>query len=303
MKIPQIVTLLIPESQATKLMAFYEHERSDNKSAYLRFSAKHEGIVILLYAKPHDGQYKAVFQGINALTEAKLWGEPLPIKEKRPSSGFISLGAHIGSDEVGTGDFFGPVIVAAAYMGNKQMPLIERYSIGDSKTKTDAFIREVGPGLIKNIPYSLLIVPNEKYNQLVNQGFNLNRIKAWLHQTALVNLKNRLKTRVPVIIDQFCSPKMFAKHVIDHPEKLTNIIFETKAESRYPAVGAASMIARYAFLDYMERLNQEFHTKFPLGASRLVDNFAKKFIETNGRAVFDRLAKHNFRNYRDLDQG
>ncbi len=300
MNITETAALLILEKAAADMMAFYEHERVDNPSAYVRFAAKHDGVMILLYDKPHEGRYKVVFQGPGAASEAKLWGEPLPQKKKTVSRGFANLGTHLGSDEVGTGDFFGPVVVVAAYMGPKQMPLVKRFSIGDSKTKTDDFIREVGPALIKNIPYSLLIVPNEKYNQLVSQGFNLNRIKAWLHQTALVNLKNKMKTRVPAIIDQFCSPKMFAKHVIDHPEKLTNVIFETKAESRYPAVGAASMIARYAFLDYMARLNQQFDTTFPLGASRLVDEFAQAFIQKNGRAAFDRLTKHNFRNYRDL---
>ncbi|MFA5235980.1 MAG: ribonuclease HIII [Bacilli bacterium] len=298
----EIVTLLISETEAASLMALYEHERIENPPAYVRFAAKHDGVTVLLYEKPHDGRYKAVFQGYGAGEEAKPWGVPLTPKKKPTSRSSANLGAHLGSDEVGTGDFFGPVVVVATYMGAKQMPLVKRYSIGDSKTMTDAFIREVGPELIKQIPYSLLIVPNEKYNQLVVQGFNLNRIKAWLHQTALVNLKKRLKTHVPIIIDQFCSPKMFAKHVIDHPEKLTNVIFETKAESRYPAVGAASMIARYAFLDYMDRLNQEYDVKFPFGASRLVDDFAKRFIEKKGREAFERVTKHNFRNYRDLSK-
>lgn len=39
----------------------------------------------------------------------------------------------VGSDEVGTGDFFGPMTVVAVYVDAKQIPLLKELGVKDSK--------------------------------------------------------------------------------------------------------------------------------------------------------------------------
>jgi len=296
------VSIKLPVTRLPAFLAFYEAAALPVTQASAFFMARHEGTTIVVYKKERQGHVSVVFHGGRALEEAGLWDKGVSIPATVPAEGpgWKIVGAHIGSDEVGTGDFFGPITVVAAYVGPKEMKLVDRYHIGDSKTKTDVQIRAVGPTLVKRIPYSLLIVHPAKYNELVAQGYNMNRIKAWLHQQALYNLSAKFRHRVPLFIDQFCTPKAFERYVATQKLRLPNLTFETKGESRYPAVAAASMIARYAFLLQIDKLNGLYRTSLPLGAGAKVDVFAQDFIEKHGFEALKAITKNNFANMKRL---
>ena len=79
-----------------------------------------------------------------------------------------------------------------------------------------------------------------------------------------------------------------------------NILFETKAESKYPAVAAASIIARYSFLVKMNSLSKAIGKTIPKGAGELVDIFAKELVETYGKDKLKEYVKWHFANTKKI---
>ena len=128
---------------------------------------------------------------------------PEHIKEmKEESKEFLFLEDQIGSDEVGTGDFFGPITVVAALVHKKDLPRLKQLGIMDSKKMTDTKIRRVGKIAIKEFKYSSLTLDNKKYNELAKKDYNMNKIKACLHNRALFNLHSKHPKITNFYIDQ-----------------------------------------------------------------------------------------------------
>lgn len=123
---------------------------------------------------------------------------------------------------------------------------------------------------MNQIPYSLLILDNEKYNN-VHETNNMNAIKSKLHNQAYVNLVKNYEVPSFKIIDQFTPETSYYRYLKGEKTIVTGIHFETKAEDKYPAVGAASVIARYAFLKKMDEMEENWKMKFQKGAGDKVD--------------------------------
>ena len=51
----------------------------------------------------------------------------------------------IGSDEVGTGDYFGPIVVTASYVNKSDITFLEELGVKDSKKLTDKKIIKITP--------------------------------------------------------------------------------------------------------------------------------------------------------------
>ena len=73
----------------------------------------------------------------------------------------------IGSDEVGTGSYFGPLTVACAFVPETHIETLQQLGVKDSKNLTDAQIQEIVPKIKALIPYKLLTLWPEKYNCLI----------------------------------------------------------------------------------------------------------------------------------------
>ena len=162
---------------------------------------------------------------------------------------------------------------------------------------TDKAIKELVPSLLKKYRYCQLCCSNEKYNEMIEKGFNLNKIKAYLHNQALLHLSNKYKGNYPTYVDQFCPENTYYEYLKGAKEVKDKIVFRTKGESYYPSIALASCIARYAFLIKMDQLKKEYGMAFPLGASIKVDEFAKKFISKFGKDELRKVCKMNFKNY------
>ncbi len=261
------------------------------------FSAKTSGCSITAYRSG-----KVLFQGKEAETEAAKWGGPLDAAKKAPvshlPSNFSSLSV-IGSDEVGTGDYFGPMTVVAAYVQKEQLPLLKELGVRDSKELTDAKIIEIAKQLVSFIPYSLLVLHNEKYNAFQEKGMSQGKMKALLHNKALSNVLKKLDPEKPdaILIDQFVEKNTYYKHIVKEKEIIKeNVFFSTKGESVHLSVAAASIIARYAFLKQMDLLTEKTGMVIPRGAGAQVDIAAAKIIKKHGVNALNSLAKIHFAN-------
>ncbi|HJA40240.1 MAG TPA: ribonuclease HIII [Firmicutes bacterium] len=293
------VTLQLSEEILDKMKQFYQAEQIKNKNPHACFTAKTAGCTITIYTSK-----KVLFQGKEAEKESKIWATSGKTTEKRkielsmqPHGSFF---AHIGSDEVGTGDYFGPMTVCATYIDEKAQQALTDFKIQDSKAMTDSYICHIAPKMQKLFPFSLLILPNEKYNHLQKNGYNQGKMKAYLHNQAILHLYKKIhakKNPPKTIIDQFAKPSTYYQYLADAPYiAKTNVFFETKAENKYLAVACGSILARYAFLQKMKQMNEKWGMDFPKGASHTVDQAATKFIQTHGIENLPLVAKIHFAN-------
>ena len=144
---------------------------------------------------------KVVFQGEGATLHASSYQANIPASPSTKPLTAISY-PQCGSDEVGTGDYFGPVIVCAACVTEEQKDYLHSLNIQDSKNMSDNIIRKIGGELKKRIPHSLLIVDNAKYNE-VHPSNNMVAIKAKLHNKAYVHLQNKIGTLPKLCVNLF----------------------------------------------------------------------------------------------------
>ena len=275
------------------------------KPPYSVFQVKQYDCVITLYESG-----KVMFQGIGADIEASFWTEQERVINKRNIDEEIKQKDNkendktyyyydaIGSDEVGTGDFFGPVIVSATLVNKASRKLLEDLKIMDSKKMTDDKIRRCAPILMKKIPYVTFTLSNQKYNELCRKGFNLNKIKAILHNKVLYELSNKDIAYHKIIVDQFTTPRSYFTYLKQEgiDEKVTKITFLTKGESKHLSVAAASVISRYIFLEEMDKLSKKYNLNIPKGANEQVDNIAKQIVAKYGKGELEKIAKMNFKN-------
>jgi len=284
------VSLSLDEDKILKMKEFYKENIYPSKSEYISTLIKLDDVSITIY---HSN--KVVFQGKNAEYEAKIWGNPTDkIIWKYEKE-------HIGSDEVGTGDYFGPICVCASYVCEKDIAWLNELGVNDSKVLSDDKIIKIAPQLIKRIPYSQMSVDPLKYNSLVENGYNQGKIKAMLHNQVIHNLRTKLnKTKTFTIIDQFVTENKYYDYIKFTKSIEKDIIFETKAESKYPAVAVSSIIARYSFLVKMTSLSKTIGKVIPKGAGEQVDIFGKEFIEKHGKEKLKEYAKIHFANTKKI---
>ncbi|UFT97980.1 ribonuclease HIII [Radiobacillus kanasensis] len=270
------------------------------------FAAKTANSSITAY---HSG--KVLFQGKAAEVEAAKWGSPdtsnkkSSTSKKKPAHAFappssLFTTSHIGSDEAGTGDYFGPITVAAAYVQKEQIPLLKELGVQDSKNLTDEKISQIAKDLVQmKLPYSLVILHNEKYNRVQLNGWSQGKMKTMLHHTAITKLLQKIAPERPtgILIDQFSEPHSYQKHLRSENEKLQeNVYFMTKAESYSIAVAAGSIIARASFVKEMDKLSEQLGMTLPKGASQKVDQVAARLLKKYSKQELGNYAKMHFAN-------
>ncbi|BDG31116.1 ribonuclease HIII [Parageobacillus thermoglucosidasius] len=272
----------------------YASDITEHLPAGALFVAKRPGCTITAYRSG-----KVLFQGKAAEQEAAKWLEPSEQKKAAAPQPRLSAASAIGSDEVGTGDYFGPVVVAAAYVAKEQIETIVAMGVKDSKQLTDEAIRRIAPALMNHIAHQTVILANQKYNDWQRSGMPQTKIKALLHNKAIAMLMERLSPIKPeaIIIDQFIERDLYFRYL----EGETNIVRDRvycypKAETVHIAVAAASIIARYVFLQEMERLSQKVGMTLPKGAGAQVDQAAAKLMQMHGPAILELCGKLHFAN-------
>lgn len=293
-----LISFKIDIETKDKIIDFYKDYQKENNGLYICFFAKTDDFVVTIYESKKG--YKVVFNGKNAEYEASIFSlvnEETPKKEKINAE-YLTFSSQIGSDEVGFGDFFGPLVVVGVYFDESLLNILS--SIKDSKKLSDSFILNFVPQIIDKVSFSKLTVHNEKYNEMINKGYNMNDLKALLHNRVLVNLRKKHPQCNNFYIDQFCNEDTYYRYIQFEEEKVLNLTFKTKGESYYPSIALASMIARYSFLKEMEVLNKKYALEFPKGASRKVDEFVQLFIEKYSKDELIKVCKTNFINYKNL---
>ena len=285
------IVIKVDEETKQKMIAYYKDKIRDKKIPYAIFQAQEEDTVITLYESG-----KAMFQGISADVDASMWSMLQDKKEETNNEEDLYHITSIGSDEVGTGDYFGPVVVCAAYVNIKDIKFLEELKVKDSKQTTDDYIRKIAPTIAKKIDYELLVLSNKEYNEKYKEIKNINKIKAIMHNKVLYTLHQRHSDCNKIIIDEFAKENSYFNYLKEVTNVERNLIFTPKAENKNMAVATAAILARFTFLEIMDKLSDKYHEPLLKGASSEVDRQAERLIEKYGKEVLDDIAKLHFIN-------
>lgn len=288
------ITVRLSDEELQELKERYPQAEYRKKPPYGLFQFKLSDCMVTAYTSR-----KVVFQGEGAEFHASGY---LRLKESKdavwqnatPQN--INTFPQCGSDEVGTGDYFGPIVVCAAYIKEEDLPFLASLQIQDSKEVPDKRIRELGPILMERLPHSVLILDNKKYNE-IHEHQNMVAIKSKLHNQAYINLERKV-IRLPeyVIVDQFAPSNIYFRYLKKEKRIIRSVYFETKAENKYISVACASIIARYAFLIRFDAMCEKYHFSFRKGAGTYVDENIKEFLQQHPKKELRNVAKLHFAN-------
>ena len=201
---------------------------------------------------------------------------------------------HIGTDESGKGDYFGPMVIAGVMLEEAARPKLTALGIRDSKKLADGKNRELAAKIRKLCVqrYYEVVLPPERYNSLYTdfkkEGKNLNHILAWGHARAIESLLGYADCKWAVA-DQFGNERYIQSRLMKKSGGLT-LIQQHKGE-RFLAVAAASILARDRFLDYMDRLSRTYEITLPKGSSNIVVGVGKQFVAKHGAENLEKVAK------------
>ncbi|MGL5978617.1 MAG: ribonuclease HIII [Erysipelotrichaceae bacterium] len=287
-------TIKLSDAQIRALYEKLKSAQTLKTPPYARFAKRVEGCTITAYESN-----KVVLQGSDTAFYVEAFGFAKPDTQptsQTPNANSLLHFPMSGSDEVGTGDYFGPITVVACTISQALYESLQQHEITDSKKMKDDVILSIVPTFIQLVPHSKLILVPEQYN-VVHQTTNLNAIKAKMHNQAYLNLAKKLDAYPPnIIIDQFCTPQLYYKYVKDEPSVVDKIHFETKAEHKYFAVAMASVLARYYFLIAFQQQCERYDFDFLKGASQKVDLQIQAFVERFGIEKLHEVAKTHYAN-------
>lgn len=291
-----------------KMIAYYQDKLRIKTPPYAIFQAEEAGTIITLYESN-----KAMFQGSNAKEDSLMWqeinkgnndvyeiiSEDIEEKEKKEKKKEITLPLEInsiGSDEVGTGDYFGPIVVTASYVNKENIELLHNLGVRDSKKLLDEQILKIVPQFINVIPHQTIILNNLDYNKYHSTDMNMNKMKAILHNKVLYELVSKNYDTDYVVVDQFCESNKYYEYIDKVKNKVTNITFLTKAEDKVLSVACSSLISRYIFIKEINKIGDELGMFIPKGANDIVDDVAIKIVKKYGKDKLKEIAKLNFSN-------
>ncbi len=297
-------TLKVGDQTKKEMSDFYKDFKREKTPQYALFQADVGDTVVTLYESG-----KVVFQGKDADVDYNLWlqrnsklhpeikqkeKEKEKKEDKTPTRRYD--GDTVGSDEVGTGDFFGPIVVSSAYVKKDDVEFLEDLGVKDSKKLTDDIILDIAPKIMKQIAYETIVLSNEEYNKNYSKDVNMNKIKAILHNKVLILISKKVDKCEFVVVDQFTTPKSYFFYLKDSKNVFRNITFLTKAESFSLSVACASIISRYFFIKKMDELSAKYKTSIPYGAGEKADIAASLIVKEYGFEELKKTIKMNFKN-------
>ncbi|PIC71292.1 ribonuclease HIII [Sporosarcina sp. P16b] len=290
--------IVLSEKEIPKVLRFYETNKVTRNAPGVIFAAKIADTSITAYRSG-----KVLFQGAGADREAARWGNvtkvtPSGAKGDTLPANFASLSV-LGSDETGTGDFFGPVTVAACFVGSDQIELVKELGVKDSKQLTDAYMQHIAEDLKRVVTYSVLTLDTIKYNEIQSRGWSQGKIKAILHNQALQQVLDQMHPVLPehILIDQFAERRVYYNYLKDESSIIRDkVFFSTKAENLHVSVAIASILARVAFLEAMDQLSTKAGVTLPKGAGPKVDQIACQIIRKKGEPFLHNITKVHFAN-------
>jgi ribonuclease HIII len=208
---------------------------------------------------------------------------------------------HIGTDEAGKGDFFGPLVTAGVYVDAKSAEILRVLGVRDSKTIQDGALRALA-GQIRQVSAAraaiTVVAPrryNELYKQMRSEGKNLNTLLAWSHTRVIEDLIKAGVRPKFILSDQFGDKRYIEQRLLAETRQSGIPLIQMPRAEADVAVAAASILARDAFLGWLERTSKALGVTLPKGASLQVIETAKLLVQRSGLESLNEYAKTSFK--------
>jgi len=294
---------MAPSSFTTKIdLRLAEKLKSDladqgfelSRPPYTVFAAKKKGVSCTLYESG-----SLTVQGKEMTPFIEFYLEPEILKEFRftHAKAHLNLVPHIGMDEAGKGDFFGPLCVAAVFADKAGIEQMHEIGVKDSKQLSDDSVKRIAGKIRSSYSYTVIRLFPKKYNELHARFKNLNRLLGWAHAAALEDVIRKTDCR-EAILDQFAD-----RHVMENALKQKKIEVNLQQRVRGEedlVVAAASILARAGFLEGLESLSQEVGIPLPKGAAAQVVETGRKLVAQFGPEILEKIAKTHFKTVNDV---
>ena len=291
---------LTPDQMDAAARILREGNYRPRRVEYALAAAEGEDCQIVLYQSG-----KCLVQGKGAADWVTFVLEPQVLGEARLGYEDVlnpeANAPHMGVDESGKGDFFGPLVIAAAYVDETIAKDLKAMNVRDSKTiTTDKAAQDLAKKIRARLGDKFVVVSigPAAYNRLYATMGSVNRILAWGHARAIENLLEKVPTCPRALSDQF-GPEQQIQRALQQKGRKIKLEQRHKAESDI-AVAAASILARSGFLTAMDKLGEKYGVKLPKGASDKVKQVAAEIVQKHGGAAFLEVAKCHFKTTDDV---
>lgn len=281
--VTQIDLALAPKIQAH----LQERGLTFSQPAHTLFQAKGKGLTCTLYTSG-----KLMVQGKEHEDFVRYFLEPEILGTFTQDYAEQDLTPHIGVDESGKGDFFGPLCIAGVYAGGKEIEALKTQGVKDSKRLKDPAILTLAKKIRQTCPYHIVRIGPAKYNELHEKFGNLNLLLGWGHATVIEQMIGKTGCH-HVTIDQFA-----AEHVVETAlkrKKMQALLTQRTKGEEDLVVAAASILARAAFVEGLQALEKEVGIALPKGASAAVVSAGKRLVKEQGEASLAKVGKLHFK--------
>jgi ribonuclease HIII len=261
------------------------------------------GVTALVNFWPKRGKMQV--QGPNSFLKIKLQAWVSDQSEDAANAPDLITGPHIGLDEAGKGDWFGPLVVAAVYVNEQTAATLRKIGVRDSKALAPTTIQRRAGQIERLVPEAqrhIRVIEPERYNRLYAEQGNINLLLADAYAQAAEKLWQATQEQT-IICDQFSQraerlERAFAARALPQPGQ------QHRAESVSIAVAAASILASATFSHALSQLGWAAGLDGPLpkGSSdqKKLEATANYILKSQGREALGRYAKLNFKPIRRL---
>jgi len=295
-------TAKLSESQAALVKAYLDsHDFEAQTVPYAQFAGKRKDVGVVFYESG-----KLVVQGKGTEEFVQFFLEPEVFKEARLGYDEVlnpqAFEPHMGVDESGKGDYFGPMVISAVFASREAFSRFKELNVRDSKKITsDNAAIDLAKKIrsMRECMAEVISIGPEAYNRLHTKMKNVNDILGWGHARAIENLLARIdpqksgKICSRAISDQFGNKRIIQQALMERG-KTIQLEQRHRAEEDL-AVAAASIVARAEFVLGLGRLSKKWRIKLPKGASEAVIEAGRELVSKHGREALSQVAKIHFR--------
>jgi ribonuclease HIII len=290
-------THLLTNEQVAKLRAVLEDTGFQfSPKPYTIFFAQKEKLSVAVYEKGPKVllQGRGVEDFVKFTLEPEIFGEARLGYEEVHSPEMFQ--PHFGVDESGKGDFFGPLVIAGVFVDRQSARQLLDLEVQDSKRiGSDARIHALARQIRQTArdATDVVAIGPARYNELYKKFGNLNSLLGWGHARVIENLLARRPDCPRSLSDQFADAQVIENALLRRGQKIL-LEQRPRAESDI-AVAAASILAREAFINWLERKGKELGVKLGRGASSEIKNTAAEIVDKHGAQMLSQVAKVHFR--------
>lgn len=199
-----------------------------------------------------------------------------------------------GIDEAGRGPVIGPMVIAGVRVENEKE--IARLGVKDSKRHTPAARRRLADEIKRVADIEIEIVPPSVIDAL-REDKSLNEIE----KEYFIKIMKRLEAEIYYVDAIDVEESRLSRELADRLPFKAKVIAKHRADSLYPVVSAASVIAKTRRDEEIEKIAKELEPRIglPLGSGYPADPVTMNFLEEWFR-VYGSFPPHVRRTWKTL---